>query len=299
MKRSVARATAFCLMALVCALSCFPVLVLLAGSLAGRRELSDALGGLLAETGRTYLIFLPAYPTLRGYVEVLMDTPEFYVVFWNSVKLTACITAGQLFVAAPAAWGFFRWNGKLSSLLFYLYTILMLLPFQVTMLSSYRILERLSLLDTHAGIILPAVFSTFPVLLIYRSFTGIPEELIEAFSMESKNEFLLFWHIGLPLAGQAVKSAALLGVIECWNMLEQPLLFLKTPSLWPFSLYLPGISATNAQYAFVFSFLVVVPVFFLLSWGRDDLAEGIGSMAGAGGGNLKVSQADDAGGEKL
>ncbi len=281
MKRYITRILTSVLMVLVCAVSCFPVLVLLAGSLAGTQELSAALNGLFADKGRTYLVLVPSFPTLRGYVELLLDTPEFYVVFWNSVKLTLGIVAGQLFVAVPAAWGFSRWHGKLSSILFYLYTILMLLPFQVTMLSSYQMLDRLNLLDTHAGIILPAVFSTFPVFLIYRSFIGIPEELFEAFSLESKSEFLLFSYIGLPLAKQGIKAAVLLSVIECWNMLEQPLLFLKTPYLWPFSLYIPGISSRNVQYSFVFSFLVVIPVFLLLSWGRDDIQEGIGSMAGA------------------
>lgn len=281
MKRCIVKLFASALMALVCALSCFPVLVLFSGSLAGTQELSSALKGLFEDSGKTYLTLFPFFPTLRGYVEVLLDTPEFYVVFWNSVKLTLGILTGQLLVAVPAAWGFSRWHGKISSMLFYLYTILMLLPFQVTMLSSYRILDRLNLLDTHAGIILPAVFSTFPVFLIYRSFIGIPEELFEAFSLESKSELLLFFYIGLPLAKQGIKAAALLSMIECWNMLEQPLLFLKTPDLWPFSLYLPGIGRRNVQYSFVFSFLVVIPVFLLLSWGKDELEEGIGSMTGA------------------
>ncbi len=271
------------LMVLVCVLSCFPVFVLLTGSLTGRQELLDYLNGLFADSGRTMFILFPPYPTLRGYLEVLLDTPEFYVVFWNSVKLTFCIVAGQLLVAVPAAWGFSRWHGKISSILFYLYTVLMLLPFQVTMLSSYQILNQLKLLDTHAGIILPAVFSTFPVFLVYRSFIGIPEELFEAYSLESKSEFLLFWHIGLPLAKSGIKAAVLLSAIECWNMLEQPLLFLKTPKLWPFSIYIPDISSRNVQYSFVFSFLVVIPVFLLLAWGKDEIQEGIGTMADSAG----------------
>ena len=271
------------LMVLVCILSCFPVFVLLTGSLTGRQELLDYLNGLFEDSGRTMFILFPPYPTLRGYLEVLLDTPEFYVVFWNSVKLTFCIVAGQLLVAVPAAWGFSRWHGKISSILFYLYTVLMLLPFQVTMLSSYQILNQLKLLDTHAGIILPAVFSTFPVFLVYRSFIGIPEELFEAYSLESKSEFLLFWHIGLPLAKSGIKAAVLLSAIECWNMLEQPLLFLKTPKLWPFSIYIPDISSRNVQYSFVFSFLVVIPVFLLLAWGKDEIQEGIGTMADSAG----------------
>lgn len=281
MRRYINKALAYFLIIAAAVLSCFPVLVLFAGSLAGRQELSDAMNGLFADEGRTRLILFPAYPTLRGYVKVLLDTPEFYVVFWNSVKLTLGIIVGQLLAAVPAAWGFSRWHGKLSSILFYLYTVLMLLPFQVTMLSSYQMLDRMNMLDTHAGIILPAVFSTFPVFIIYRSFIGIPDELFEAFSLESKSEFFLFWYIGLPMAKQGIKAAVLLSVIECWNMLEQPLLFLKTPYLWPFSIYIPDINSQNIQYSFVFSFLVVIPMFLVLSWGRDEIQEGIGAMAGS------------------
>lgn len=281
MRRYINKALACFIIIVAGVLSCFPVLVLLAGSLAGRQELSEAMNGLFADEGRTSLILFPAFPTLRGYVKVLLDTPEFYVVFWNSVKLTLCIVAGQLFTAVPAAWGFSRWHGKISSILFYLYTILMLLPFQVTMLSSYQMLDRINMLDTHAGIILPAVFSTFPVFIIYRSFIGIPDELFEAFSLESKSEIFLFWYIGLPMARQGIKAAVLLSVIECWNMLEQPLLFLKTPYLWPFSTYIPDINSQNIQYSFVFSFLVVIPMFLVLSWGKDEIQEGIGAMAGS------------------
>ena len=46
----------------------------------------------------------------------------------------------------------------------------MMMPFQVMMLSNYLVLNQMRLLDTMAGIILPAVFSTFPVFLMYRFF---------------------------------------------------------------------------------------------------------------------------------
>lgn len=281
MRRCISKILLYVFFILICVLSCFPVLVLFAGSLTGTQELSASLGGLFADEGRTSLVLFPAFPTLSGYIKVLFDTPEFHVVFWNSVKLTLGIVVGQLVVSVPAAWGFSRWHGRFSSVLFYLYTILMLLPFQVTMLSSYQMLDRMNMLDTHAGIILPAVFSTFPVFIIYRSFIEIPDALFEAFSLESKSEFFLFWYIGLPQARQGIKAAVLLSVIECWNMLEQPLLFLKMPYLWPFSVYIPDISGQNIQEGFVFSFLVVIPVFLLLSWGRDEIQEGIGAMAGS------------------
>ena len=259
--------------------SCIPVLILAVGSVTGNYELSVYLEGVLRGQGKTYLLLLPAFPTFQGFIETLFYEPEFYVVFWNSVKLTAFIVAGQMFVAVPAAWGFSRCHGRLASLLFYVYTILMLLPFQVTMLSNYLVIDAIGIKDTHAAVILPAVFSTFPVFLIYRSFLGVPEEVYEAFSLESSSRLRMFYHVGVPLAMPGIKAAALLGVIEYWNMVEQPLLFLKTPALWPFSLYIPGISYDNISYIFVCSLIVLLPMVLIIFGGKEAVSEGIGAMA--------------------
>lgn len=277
--RFIAKKAAILFISLVCVFSCIPVLILAVGSVTGNYELSVYLEGVLRGQGKTYLLLLPAFPTFQGFIETLFYEPEFYVVFWNSVKLTAFIVAGQMFVAVPAAWGFSRCHGRLASLLFYVYTILMLLPFQVTMLSNYLVIDAIGIKDTHAAVILPAVFSTFPVFLIYRSFLGVPEEVYEAFSLESSSRLRMFYHVGVPLAMPGIKAAALLGVIEYWNMVEQPLLFLKTLALWPFSLYIPGISYDNISYIFVCSLIVLLPMVLLIFGGKEAVSEGIGAMA--------------------
>lgn len=277
--RFIAKKAAILFISLVCVFSCIPVLILAVGSVTGNYELSVYLEGVLRGQGKTYLLLLPAFPTFQGFIETLFYEPEFYVVFWNSVKLTAFIVAGQMFVAVPAAWGVSRCHGRLASLLFYVYTILMLLPFQVTMLSNYLVIDAIGIKDTHAAVILPAVFSTFPVFLIYRSFLGVPEEVYEAFSLESSSRLRMFYHVGVPLAMPGIKAAALLGVIEYWNMVEQPLLFLKTPALWPFSLYIPGISYDNISYIFVCSLIVLLPMVLIIFGGKEAVSEGIGAMA--------------------
>lgn len=259
-------------------ISVLPFIILVSGSITDEQELLTYLGGALEIGNETNLVLFPSFPTLRGYVKLLLDTPEFYVVFWNSVKITVFITLGQLLIAVPAAWGFSRWHGKISSILFYAYTILMLLPFQVTMLSGYIVLDRLKLLDTHSALILPAIFSTFPIFIMYRFFSEIPSETIEAFSLDSNSRLLLFRHIAIPLAMPGIKASILLGVVEYWNMIEQPLIYIKTASLWPFSVYLPQMSTDSVQYIFVFSFLVLVPMLLVTVWGKDDLESGIGTM---------------------
>lgn len=263
---------------LICILSCFPVVILFIGSLTGEQELTASLRGVLYDKGASEVVLFPLLPTIRGYVNLLLDTPEFYVVFLNSVKITMCITVGQLLVAVPAAWGFSRWHSRVSSILFYLYTLLMLLPFQVTMLSNYIVLDKVGMLDTHAAVILPAVFSTYSVFIIYRFFVGLPEDIFEAFSLESSSRIQKFLYIGIPLAVPGIKAAALLSVVEYWNMIEQPLVFLKNPSLWPFSIYLPELKSSNVQYIFVFSFMVLIPMILVIILGKDNLEKGIGTM---------------------
>ena len=156
-------------MLLLAGIAVFPVIFLAVGSLMGNLELQEMLRPVLERTsGYASWKLLPEYPTFRFYVEVLLDSPEFFVMFWNSVKITAGILVGQILVGVPAAWGFarFRFSGK--NLLFTIYIALMMMPFQVMMLSNYLVLDKIGLMDTLSGIILPSVFSTFPVFIMYR-----------------------------------------------------------------------------------------------------------------------------------
>ena len=259
---------------------CTPVLFLLTGSVTSRYELGQYLAPLSdAAKGFVYWKWMPDYPAFSHYENVLLFTPQFYVVFWNSVKITALILAGQLLTAVPAAWAFAIYPFPRRRLLFTVYLVLMLMPFQVTMLSSYLVLNGLHLMNTHGAVILPAVFSTFPVFLIYRSFCGLPKELLEAARVDGAGEWQIFWRMGIPLASGGILSSAVLGFLECWNLIEQPLAFLKDQSLWPLSLYLPEISLDQAGYAFVASVVTLIPAVFVFLLGRDYLERGIAASA--------------------
>lgn len=255
---------------------CAPLLFLLSGSVMSRYELRESLLPLMADQDQ--LIgwhFWPWYPTFDHYVKILFQTPQFFVVFWNSMKLTAWILLGQLVIAVPAAWAFAVYPFRFRKLLFTLYIVLMLMPFQVTMLSSYLVLNGLSLMNTHGSIILPAVFSTYPVFLVYRGFCNLPKGLIEAARIDGAGEWMIFRKIGLPLASGGILSAVVLGFLEYWSLIEQPLAFLEDQSLWPLSLYLPEISLDQAGYSFVASVITLIPAVFIFLSGREYLEQGI------------------------
>lgn len=253
-----------------------PVLFLLTGSLMGDGELQTALGPALTQMeGYAFFRFLPRYPTLASYAGLLLDMPSFFVMFWNSVKLTGAILIGQLFVGTPAAWAFAQYRFPGKRLLFLLYILLMMMPFQVMMLSNYLVLDSFSLLDTHEGIILPAVFSTFPVFIMYRFFQGIPKALLDAARLDGAGDFRLFWNIGIPLGAPGIFSVLVLGFLEYWNLLEQPMAFLKTKALWPLSLFLPNLDLSRAGVAFAASAVAMIPAVLVFLSGQEYLEQGI------------------------
>lgn len=253
-----------------------PILLLLSGSLMDRWEMGKYIGTVFTE-GREFIRWklMPDYPSFANYKKLLFETPQFFILFWNSMKLAACILLGQLLLAVPSAWGFAVYPVKGSSLLFALYVVLMLMPFQVTMLSSYLVLSQLSLLNSHQAIILPAVFSTFPVFVSYGGFKGIPPQMLEAARIDGAGEFTIFVRLGLPLGKSGLLSAMVLGFLEYWNMMEQPMAFLDDKALWPLSLYLPEINWAQAGFAFCASVITLIPAVFVFTFGQDYLEQGI------------------------
>lgn len=269
------------LLALLAVAALFPVIFLIAGSIMGDDELGAYLGAVISgEEGYVNMPLLPRYPTLSHFMEIFLDSPAFFVMFWNSIKITFGVLIGQLIVGTMAAWGFAKYKFPGKKFFFLLYIILMLLPFQVLMLSDYLVLDRLKLTDNLWGIILPGVFSTFPVFIVHRFFTEIPDSLVESAKLDGAREWQLFWYIALPIGSSGIIASLVLGFLEYWSLIEQPLTFLKDKSLFPLSIFLPDITnVSKSGMAFAASVVTFLPALLVFLGGQDYLEQGI--MAGA------------------
>ena len=258
------------------AIMVLPLLMLCADSLMGRRELIESCGAVLAGQGEQagFRLF-PTYPTLRAYVRLLLDSPEYFTAFWNAMLQTVGVLAGQLLAAVPAAWAFaqFRFPGK--KMLWFLYMLLMILPFQVTMVSGYLVLSGAHLLDTHWAVILPGIFSTLPVFILQKTFAGLPKEVLEAARLDGAGNVRIFLDIGIPLGMPGIFSILILGFLEYWNAIEQPMTYLKTEALWPLSLYLPRMIQAEMASAFAASIVTLLPAVLLFFAGQENLEQGI------------------------
>ena len=229
------------------------------------------------------LKFIPDKVSFSQYFTVLLKSPDFLYKFWNSVILVAPIVLAQLMVASVAAYGFTRWRGKVRDTIFFAYVILMLMPYQVTLVPNYLVSDFLGLLNTRWAIILPGAFAPFSVFLLTKSMRRIPVSLIESAKLDGAGEWHIFWNICLPQCRSALYSIAILVFIDYWNMVEQPLILLPDASQQPLSVYLSQINAGETGIAFAAAVVYMVPGLLMFLHGEAYLVEGItyaGSVKG-------------------
>lgn len=229
------------------------------------------------------LKFIPDKVSFSQYFTVLLKSPDFLYKFWNSVILVAPIVLAQLAVASVAAYGFTRWRGKIRDTIFFAYVILMLMPYQVTLVPNYLVSDYLGLLNTRWAIILPGAFAPFSVFLLTKSMRRIPVSLIESAKLDGAGEWHIFWNICLPQCRSALYSIAILVFIDYWNMVEQPLILLPDASQQPLSVYLSQINAGEIGIAFAAAVVYMVPGLLMFLHGEAYLVEGItyaGSVKG-------------------
>ena len=290
-KRYFSRTVIVLLAILFAFLFVMPTLLTITNSFMTQSEITANYGQVFqnATDGKSFikdtinLKFIPDKVSFSQYFTVLLKSPDFLYKFWNSVILVAPIVLAQLMVASVAAYGFTRWRGKVRDTIFFAYVILMLMPYQVTLVPNYLVSDFLGLLNTRWAIILPGAFAPFSVFLLTKSMRRIPVSLIESAKLDGAGEWHIFWNICLPQCRSALYSIAILVFIDYWNMVEQPLILLPDASQQPLSVYLSQINAGEIGIAFAAAVVYMVPGLLMFLHGEAYLVEGItyaGSVKG-------------------
>ena len=240
----------------------------------------DANGGKVYISEKVNLKFIPDMVSFSQYITVLFKSPDYLLKFWNSVILVGPIVVFQLIVASLASYGFARYRGRIRELIFFIYIILMLMPYQVTLVPNYLVSDWLNMLNTNWAIWLPGIFSPFAVFLLTKFMRRIPESVIEAARIDGAGEWKIYRKICLPLCKGAICSAAILVFIDYWNMVEQPLILLTDAEKHPLSVFLSKINAGEIGLAFAVATIYMVPSLLIFLYGEEYLVEGITYQGG-------------------
>ncbi len=261
-----------------------PTVLTLANSFMTSNEINANYGAMLSnmtENKKTFistnvnLKFIPDKVTFDQYKAVLIQNSDYLMKFWNSVWLTVPITVFQMAVAILTSYGFSRYPNKFKGIIFFAYIILMIMPYQVTLVPNYLVADKFGLLDTRLSIILPAIFSPFSIFLLTKVMRRIPVSYVEAAKLDGAGEFKILTKIYIPLCKGAIVSIAMLVFIDYWNMVEQPIVLMKESTLHPLSVFLSQINEKDIGLAFAIGVVYMIPTVLMFLYGEDYLVEGI------------------------
>ena len=266
-----------------------PIILTITNSFMSSSEINANYGSIFATTekgGKIFisktvnLKFIPDMVTFAQYFTVLFKSPQYLIKFWNSIIYVAPIVVVQLGIATLAAYGFSRYDGKLKRAIFFAYIIMMLMPYQVTLVPNFLVSKALGIYGTRWSIWLPGFFSPFAVYLLTKFMRRIPTEVLEAASIDGADEWYIFSRINMPLCKGGIASIAILVFFDYWNMVEQPLILLGDPDLHPLSVFLSKINSGEISLAFAVAVIYLVPPLLIFLYGEDYLVEGISYQGG-------------------
>ena len=214
--------------------------------------------------------------SLGQYEQVLVKDEEILRFFTNSVVYAVAILLGQAFVVPAMAFGLSKFKFRGRETLFFMIVMLMLLPFQVTMVPNVLTLGFMGLLETVWAVILPMLFAPFFIFLLRQYMIALPDELLEASSIDGAGPFRSFLWIVLPVCRPVLGAAAALSFAESWNLVEQPLTYLsKSEMLMPLSTRFNQMMAGSNGYEFAGAALYILPALLIYLFFQEDILAGI------------------------
>lgn len=278
------RALAFIVCLVFAVAFLLPTVLTVTNSFMEESEITSNYGMIFSNTGGGFisktvnLKFIPDKVTFSQYIGGLIKTPEYLLKFWNSIILVVPIVVFQVVTALLAAYSFTRWRSAPKNVLFFLYVILMLMPYQVSLVPNFLVAKWLNILNTRWSIILPGIFAPFSVYLLTKYMRRIPVQIIEAAKVDGANDWQIFTKVCIPQCKAAIYSVAILVFVDYWNMVEQPIVLLQDAESQPLSVFLSRVNAGEIGLAFAMATVYMIPSLLLFLHGEESLVEGIATQ---------------------
>jgi len=219
---------------------------------------------------------IPREFSLLQYYRILITDQTILRGFVNSALYAIAIIGGQILILPMLAYGLscFRFRGR--DIIAFSIVLLMVLPFQVTMVPNVLTLRTLNLLNSRWAVILPMLTAPFSAFLLRQYMLSIPGELIEAAQIDSAGPLHCYIRIVLPLSRPVIGTMIALSFAECWNLVEQPLVYLTLrPDLQPLSVTFGQLTSQIRGIEFAGAALFILPSLFVYMIFQDDIMEGV------------------------
>jgi ABC-type glycerol-3-phosphate transport system permease component len=165
----------------------------------------------------------PKHWTWDNYADAWRTIPVLNML-GNTAVMSIAQTVSQLAMALLAAYAFARWSFPASRLLFMLFALTWLIPFQVTMIPNYVQISAWDWRNTLQGLIVPNMVSAFAIMSLTQSFKAFPKGITEAAWLDGASSWSILWRMYVPNMRAPIASLGILLFINSWNEYFWPLL---------------------------------------------------------------------------
>jgi multiple sugar transport system permease protein len=184
----------------------------------------------------------------------------------NSALLAFAVTLISLLVNSMAGYAFAKYRFRGRDSLFKLLITSMVIPAQVTMLPLFLMLNKMGLINSYVGVIIPGMASIFGIFLIRQFAMSIPDSLIEAARIDGAGDFRIYRSLILPLCKPVLITLAIFTFMGTWNDFLWPLIVMTDDSMYTLPVALATLSLEHVQDTELMmagSVMTVLPVLLL------------------------------------
>jgi multiple sugar transport system permease protein len=223
--------------------------------------------------------WVPSGFEYQNYVNVLqLQYLPFLKAYWNSIVVSLWTTIGVVFTSSLAGYAFGRLTFPGREKIFFAYLATMMIPGTVTMVPVFILLRKLSLIDTHLAVILPAMFTAYGTFMLRQFFMTLPKDLEDAAKIDGCSLFGIYWRIILPLSKPALATLGTFTFMGSWMSFMWPLIVLNSKELYTLPVLLSYFqSQFNTDYTMLMaaSMLYVLPIIIVFLVCQRFFVEGI------------------------
>jgi multiple sugar transport system permease protein len=211
--------------------------------------------------------WLPASDPTLASVREAIDVRNVLHHLRNTTVFAITCTIGQVIFSTTAAYAFAKLRFPGRDTIFFAYLATLMVPNVVTLIPTYVIVNKMGLVDTFWGLILPFSLGTpFGIFLMRQFFQTIPNELIEAAKVDGASPFTTFWRIVLPISRTMILTLAVVTFVASWNQYLWPLIVTSSDArqvLTVAAATLNGSNDFNYALTMAFAFIATLPLVLL------------------------------------
>jgi sn-glycerol 3-phosphate transport system permease protein len=150
----------------------------------------------------------------------------------NSLVMALVIAVGKIAISIIASFAIVYFRFPLRNFFFWMIFVTLMLPVEVRIIPTFKVVSDLGMLNSYAGLTLPLIASATATFLFRQFFLTIPEELAEAARIDGAGPMRFFWDVVLPLSKTSIAALFVIQFIYGWNQYLWPLLITTDESMY-------------------------------------------------------------------